>query len=395
MRQNKAYDAEIIIIGGGLAGLTLSCALGSKNISVICLEREIIQKQLRAEYDERTTAIAGGPKKLLEECGVWPALKDSAGPINHIRVADQNNPPALDFYAHDIGSEPFGYIVENSKLREALLKRAGQLKKFVHILAPAQMAKICFSAEQPATVKLTNGQVLKCNLVVGADGRQSPTREWAGIESYGWQYDQAALVCTIKHSQDHHQTAVENFCANGPLATLPMSGQRSSVVWSVKRETANWLMERPMPEFTAILQEQVGSWLGKIELCGKPACYPLNMRHAKTYTGTRLALINEAAHGIHPIAGQGLNLGMRDITALVSILQEAFLLGQDPGSPECLKQYEKARRFDTGTMVLGMDMLVRGFSNANPLCEYARRFGLGIVQNTPALKKFFMRQAVG
>lgn len=395
MRHSSKIDAEVIIIGGGLAGLTLAASLGAAGIDVICLEREEPARMKAPAFDGRTTAVAGGPKKVLENCGVWEYLAPDACPILSIHVADQDSPPALDFHHHEIGDEPFGWIVENGALRRALQKRIAALKPHVRVVAPAHMKSIACDGAGPARVTLTDGRILTCQLIVGADGRRSETRAQAGIKAYGWDYGQTAIVCTVRHEIPHDNIAVENFLPNGPLATLPLTKQRSSIVWSEKSATANFLMALDEKAFTQELQSRVGAWLGAIKIEGKRFAYPLNLKHARRYTATRLALVNEAAHGIHPIAGQGLNIGMRDIAALSAELTRAARLGLDLGHPEILRRYEKARKFDTGTMVLGMDLLVRLFSNASPSLEAARRFGLGAVGLMPPVRRFFMRTAVG
>jgi 2-octaprenyl-6-methoxyphenol hydroxylase len=257
------------------------------------------------------------------------------------------------------------------------------------------MKKIECCDSEPARIILTDGRVLSCQLIVGADGRRSETREQAGIETYGWDYGQTAIVCTVRHELPHENVAVENFLPNGPLATLPMTKQRSSVVWSEKTATANFLMALDEKDFTRALEDKIGPWLGAATLEGKRFSHPLSLQHARRYTSSRLALINEAAHGIHPIAGQGLNIGMRDIAALHAELTRASQLGLDLGNPDILQRYEKARKLDTGTMVLSLDLLVRLFSNAIPPVQAARRLGLGLVSLTPQVRRFFMRTAVG
>lgn len=386
--------AEVIIIGGGLGGLTLAASLGAAGIDVICLEREEPRATRTAQYDGRTTAIAYGPQQVLAACGVWPYLEKDACPILHIRVADQDSPPALDFHAREVGDVPFGWIADNLKLRLALEKRIAQLKKHVRVIAPARMAKIEADAASLARVTLTDGCVLTAQLVVGADGRRSESREQMGIKAYGWDYGQTAVVCTVKHDWPHDNIAVENFLAAGPLATLPMTGQRSSIVWSERAATAQYLMGLDEKAFTLELESRIGAWLGPIELEGQRFAYPLNLRHAERYTATRFALVSEAAHGIHPIAGQGLNLGMRDIAVLCEELTRAAQLGMDLGDPSILRRYEAARKRDNGPMVFGMDMLVRLFSNSIPPLQSARRFGLGLVKHTGPARRFFMRAAM-
>ncbi len=394
---------EVVIVGGGLGGLTLAASLGAAGIDVVCLEREAPSRTRSAAHDGRTTAIAYGPQQVLAACGVWDKIERDACPILRIHVADQDSPPSLSFLHHEVGAAPFGWIVDNRTLRRALEERIAELKRHVRVLAPAQMATLDCGALQ-ARVTLTDGRVVTAQLAVGADGRRSASREQAGIGSYGWDYGQTAIVATLLHEIPHDNIAVENFLPGGPLATLPMTDarrghdgltHRSSLVWSEQTAAAQALMTCDEAAFTAALQEKVGAWLGRVRLEGPRFAYPLNLRRAKRLTAPRFALVSEAAHGIHPIAGQGLNLGMRDIAALRDELVRATRLGLDLGHPDILRRYEHARRFDNGAMVLGMDLLVRLFSNAIPPVQTARRFGLGLVQHIGPVRRFFMRVAMG
>jgi len=244
-------------------------------------------------------------------------------------------------------------------------------------------------------VTLEDGRIFTADLLVGADGRKSLCREEAGIPLYGWDYHQTAIVCTIKHTKPHHHVAVEHFLPGGPFATLPMTQQRSSIVWTEKTKAAETLLQMDEVEFTELLQEKVEDYLGEVQLTGARYAFPLSMQHAEYYTAARLALIGDAAHGIHPIAGQGFNLGMGDIDALCDELTRAAALGFDLGSMLLLKRYEKRRRFDNGNMVLMTDLLDRLFSNSIMPVQAARRFGLTAVQKLPRLRRYFMRTAMG
>ncbi len=390
-KMRRAVKNDVAIIGGGPSGLSLAASLGAAGLSVVCLEREAIRKKSRP--DGRTTALSYRSQKILKSSGVWPRLEKQACPILDIRVADQHAPLYLDFHHHEVGNSPFGWIVENRIFHKALNQRVRELKN-VHVIEATAVQKIENDGHQ-ARIILNDGQIICSALVVGADGRRSICREQANIPVYGWNYGQTAIVCTIEHSAPHHNVAVEHFLPGGPLATLPMLNQRSSIVWTEKAAVADYIMKMEEAEFTAELEEKVLSWLGHIKLASQRFAYPLNLQHARRYTAPRIALIGDAAHGIHPIAGQGFNLGMGDIEVLTDEIIRATRLGLDVGDPSILLNYERRRKFDNGNMVLVTDILDRLFSNAIPPVQAARRLGLGMVQKIPPLRKFFMRVAMG
>lgn len=397
MRRKKVYTpnkSDVVIVGGGPSGLTLAACLGAAGFSVVCLERKAPRsaKEL-ARNDGRTTALSYASMQILGACGLRPKLEKQACPILAIRVADQNSPLYLDFHHQDVGDKPFGWIIENHLFHRALYEKVRALKS-VRLAAAAQVKSFERNGHQ-ARIVLENGQKYAADLVIGADGRHSLTRDEAGIPLYGWDYDQTAIVCTLSHAKPHNNVAVEHFLPGGPLATLPMTGQRSSIVWTEKKETADTLMQMSEKNFTSELQDKVQGWLGTVKLTGPRFAYPLSLTHAAKYTAPRFALIGDAAHGIHPVAGQGFNLGMGDIGALLSELTRAASLGLDLGDPSVLRAYEKKRKFANGNMVLLTDMLDRIFSNANPPLAAVRRLGLGAVQALPPLKRFFMREAMG
>ncbi len=391
MRRAVPFLTDVIIVGGGHSGLTLAAALGTAGINVVCLERG--SPKAKKISDGRTIALSYRSMKLLQQAGVADLIKPNACPILDIRVADQDSASFLDFDHREVGDDPFGWITENILFQAALEKRIAKLKN-VTIVAGAAIKDIDYNTAS-ARVILEDDRIFEADLLVGADGRKSFCREQAGIATYGWDYHQTAIVCTIKHSLPHNNVAVEHFQPGGPFATLPMTGQRSSIVWTEKTAAAEALMKMGIEEFTSLLQEKVEDYLGDISLIGGRFSYPLQLQHALFYHATRLALVGDAAHGIHPIAGQGLNLGMGDIAVLVEELTRASHLGLDLGSPVILKRFEKRRKLDNGNMVLATDLLDRLFSTAAPPVQAARRFGLGMVSALPPLKRFFMRTAMG
>jgi 2-octaprenyl-6-methoxyphenol hydroxylase len=389
---------DVVIVGGNYSGLSLAVALGAAGIDVIVLERG---PKKRAAFDGRTLALSFRSMQLLEKARVAASIIKNACPILDIRVADDNSSASLDFDHADVGDHPFGWIVENHLFHHALEKRLRALKH-VHIITSAHVGHMeCDEARAHTT--LENGRVLDAALIVGADGRNSWCRKAAGIPTYGWNYRQTAIACVIRHSAPHKNIAVEHFHPGGPFATLPMTDDarnqhlrhRSSVIWTEKTAVAESLMQQDERAFTQSLQAKVEDWLGTVELAGRRFAYPIALQHAERYTAPRLALIGDAAHSIHPIAGQGFNLGMGDIAVLVDELIRAARLGLDPGNAETLRRYEKRRKFDNGNMVLMTDGLVRLFSNAVPPIAGARRLGLTTVHHMSPLKRFFMRTAMG
>jgi 2-octaprenyl-6-methoxyphenol hydroxylase len=384
---------DVIIVGGGPAGLTLAACLGTAGFSVLCIEREARRTAGQiAQRDSRTTALSYSSMHILEACGVWSRLQKEACPILDIRVADRSSPLFLDFGHREVGDHPFGWIVENHIFHDALQKRVRELRSVR--LMPGNMERL-ETDDAAARVILGDGRAFTASLVIGADGRQSACRTQVGIPSYGWKYGQTAIVCMIAHDKPHRNVAVEHFLPGGPLATLPMTKQRSSIVWTEKPAAAAALMKMSGEDFTAALQERVEDWLGVIRLMSRRFAHPLSLQHAEHYTARRFALIGDAAHGIHPIAGQGFNLGMGDIGALADELTHAACLGLDPGNETALRRYESRRKFANGNMTLMTDVLDRLFSNSIPPIEAARRYGLGMVQHLPPLRRFFMRTAMG
>lgn len=384
---------EVAVAGGGLSGLAIAIACASAGIEVAVIDREDPAKMLAVPYDGRTTAVAFGSQRVLAGIGVWAALAAEAEPIREIRVADGGSPLFLHYDHREIGKEPFGYIVENRLLRRALVMRARALPS-LSLLAPLAVERAVHNAES-AELTLSDGREIRADLIIGADGRHSPLREAAGIRTFGTNYHQTALVCTVRHEKPHEGVAVEHFRHSGPFAILPMKGNRSSIVWTERSTDAPALLALDQKRFTRELARRFGDHLGALEIEGARWSYPLTLLHAERYTAPRLALIGDAAHVIHPIAGQGWNLGVRDIATLAELIVDAWRLGLDVGSTEILRRYESWRRFDIMTLIAVTDGLNRLFSNEVPPVRRLRDLGLGAVQRLPPVKRFFMRHAMG
>ncbi len=360
-RRKNGQSVELAVVGGGLSGLALGTACAAAGVGVAVIDREDPQKVLAAPYDGRTTAVAYGSRRVLDGIGAWSALADNAEPIREIRVADGNSPLFLHYDHRELGNEPLGYILENRLLRQGLYARARALPS-LRLLAPVAVERVEYAAEG-ARLSLSDGTTLRAELVAGCDGRNSPLRAAAGIKTFATAYDQTAIVCTVRHEAPHRGVAVEHFRAAGPFAILPMTGNRSSIVWTEHGADAPALLALDERRFTRELAKRFGDYLGALELEGGRWSYPLSLLHAQRYTAPRLALVGDAAHVIHPIAGQGWNLGVRDIAALAELIVDAARLGLDLGNAGLLQRYERWRHFDVMTLIAVTDGLNQLFGN--------------------------------
>ncbi len=391
----KAYD--VVIVGGGLSGLSLSCLLGeTTELTIACLDRESVEHHLR--NDSRTTAISFGSAKILERAGIWDDLESLGCPIRDIRILDGDTPVLLQFLSDEMQGRSFGWIFANRDLRTVMLKKIASLKNVDHI-APAKVSG--FETRQDVVeVQLDSGKTLNARLLVGADGRGSFVRETLDIPVRTWDYRQRAVICNIAHEFPHENRAIENFWPEGPFALLPMNDDAqgrhlSSLVFTEHGPTRRSLMRLSEEAFRQAVADKCPASYGRIELACPRQCYPLSLIHASRYIGPRTVLVADAAHGIHPVAGQGLNLGFRDIGELGSLLQQAAKQGQDIGAPELLETYQRRRRPDNTAMIAVTDALVRLFSNNLPPVRLLRRAGLKAVAKLPPAKRFFMANAMG
>jgi 2-octaprenyl-6-methoxyphenol hydroxylase len=388
-----ARNSELVIVGGGLVGLTLAAACAGAGLDVAVIDREDPARIVGEAFDGRTSAIALGSQRILAGIGAWDEIAPEAEPIREIRVADRDSPQFLHYHHGEIGSDPLGYIVENRVLRRALLARVGALPNLNH-LAPAGAA----GAERKpgnVTVTLAEGGSVRGALLAAADGALSPLRRAAGIRTVEWSYPQTGIVCTVRHERPHLGIAVEHFLPAGPFAILPMTGDRSSIVWTERAALAPRILALGAAEFHAELARRFGDFLGRLEVDGRHWSYPLSLMHAARYGAERLVLVGDAAHVIHPIAGQGLNLGLRDVAVLAELIVDASRLGLDIGNGEILARYERWRRFDNTALAAMTDGLNRLFSNEIPALAAIRDAGLAAVNQLPPLRRLFMRHAMG
>jgi 2-octaprenyl-6-methoxyphenol hydroxylase len=396
-RSVARIDVEALIVGGGMVGATLAAALGRAGLAVALVERADPASFAEAGFDGRTSAIALGSARALHAIGVWERIEE-AEPILDIRVSDGDDRGGcsrlfLHYDHRDVGDEPFGYIVENRVIRVALYRTLAALGR-VTVLAPAALGRLERGAGRVEAV-LADGRKVAAGLVVGADGRGSAVRRWAGIDVAEWSYPQTGIVCTIGHERPHHGVAHEHFLPAGPFAVLPMTGDRSSIVWTEGNRLVPHLMALDDADLAAEMTRRFGHSLGRLRPLGPRWCYPLGLMHAGRYVDRRLALVGDAAHVIHPIAGQGLNLGLRDVAALAEAVVDARRLGLDVGTAPVLARYQRWRRFDNLLLATVTDGLNRLFSNDLAPVRLARDLGLGAVDRLPPLKRLFMRHAMG
>lgn len=385
--------ADVIILGGGLVGLTLAIALDRHGLTSIVVDPADPEKTLTPQYDGRATAVASASWRMLEAIGIGERLEGQGCPIQSIRVSDGLEPGGLVFDPPQ-GDDPLGRMFENRLLRAALRETA-LAAKGVDLAMPARPVDVVRDGAG-VRVTLDDGRVVSAPLLIGAEGRGSPTREAAHIPIARWSYDHTAIIATVTHARGHDNVAYEIFYPAGPFAILPMlPGNRSAIVWSVKAQDAPAILDLPDRAMAAEIEKRMGGFLGPIELAGPRASYRLGFHHAATITAERLALVGDAAHGIHPIAGQGLNLGFRDAAALTQVLVEGSRLGLDLGDAQLLSRYERWRSLDTLMVAASTDGLTRLYGIPGKTASAIRRFGMGAVQRIRPLKDRLMAEARG
>lgn len=389
----NTIETDVLVIGGGLVGGPLACCLAAAGVSAVVVDAEDPATTLDTAYDGRASAVALGSQRVLAAAGLWPAIEPFAAPIKQIRVSDGHSPLFLHYDHRAIGDEPFGWIVENRAIRRAVVECLPRLAK-ARLLAPARLLEL---ERGPSSIhaRLADGRTIRAALAVAADGRPSPTRVAAGIGISRRDYGQTAIVCTVAHARSHQDTAQEHFLPAGPFAILPLPGRRSSVVWTEKSHLVPAIMRQDDAAFLRELHSRFGDFLGDIALEGPRFAYPLSLQLADAYTAHRLALVGDAAHGMHPVAGQGMNMGLRDVAALAEVVVEAKRLGLDLGNRASLERYARWRRFDNLLMLGVTDALVRLFSNDLAPLRLARDLGLAAVNRLPPVKRLFMRHAMG
>ena len=392
------HDCDIAIVGGGLNGPALALAAAQVGLRVIVLDATSHKPRKNAKFDGRAYALALASKRLLAAVGVWENVTQDAEPMLNIRVSDGHagvgaSPFFMDFDHAELEEGPMGYMVEDRHLRYAL-QAAMQTSPLIEYRLATRVTGQSTGPEG-VTLSLANNQKITTRLLVGADGRQSGTAARAGITYTGWQYSQTALVCAVEHDRPHGGVAHQFFMPAGPMAVLPLSARRSTVVWSEKTDSATVIKTLDDAAFLDVLRPRFGDFLGDIALTGGRFSYPLGMMIAKNYIAPNVALIGDAAHGVHPIAGQGLNAGLRDVAALIQVLSEAKQRGEDFASQPVLARYQLWRRFDATALAVATDGFNRLFSNDNPILRLGRDLGMGMLNAMPKVRRGILREAAG
>jgi len=396
-------DKDIIICGGGIAGLTAALLLADQGVRVACIDQRPFDTTGTLMLDARTTALLQGSLNILRATGAWDLCKDAAEPLWTMRIVDDSgankfSPVVTDFDAHDMpqhgedGPLPFGENVPNEPLRRALITRAREHGN-IDLRAPHSVTGISYDGPA-AHVTLDNGDILSAPLIIGADGRNSLCREAAGIDVHRWEYPQSAIVCVVEHDKPHNNISTEFHRPTGPFTVVPFPGNYSSIVWSEDTGKVDYYLGLDEDDFNAALNERSAGRYGTMKLVGDRRAYPLSGLHARKYTAPRLALVAEAAHVLHPIGAQGLNLSLRDVATLCEIVVDGLRCGMDIGKESVLHEYERRRRPDIQSRVTAIDGFNRIVSNNAELLRTARRLGLTAIDKIPVLKSFVMRQGM-
>lgn len=388
----QIVEYDVVIVGGGPVGLTLAASLASASggLKVAICDR----RAFTVPNDGRSSALAAGVTRVFESLGIWDDMLPESSPITTMKVTDSgegdlSRPLFLSFSGDVVPGRPYAHMVPNRVVIGGLMKAVADK---VDLLGEVSVTGF-YADKQKARLTLADGRELVAPLVVAADGKMSAIREMAGISTISHDYQQTGLVTTIAHEFEHDETAYEHFRPQGPLASLPLPGKRSSLVWTEKSAEAQRLKALSKEEQELAIESAMGSSLGKVEVLEPVQAYPLKLQIARSFTSERLALIGDAAHVVHPIAGQGLNLGLQDVAALAEVVIEAHRLGQDIGGADVLERYQRWRRMDTALMAVVTDVLTRLFSNDIAPVRAVRDFGLGVVDRLPLVKNGLIRQA--
>jgi 2-octaprenyl-6-methoxyphenol hydroxylase len=396
-RRPAEEECDVAIVGGGLVGLSLALALAGAGLGVVVVDRDAPADSSADAADGRSSAIAWGSQRVLAAIGAWDLLAADAAAIEDIRVSDGQSRLFLHYDHREVADHPLGFIVENRFTRRALQACAARTPS-LRWLAPARIAGF---GQRPGArlVELADGRRIAARLLVGCDGKASAVREAAGIGVFRHRYGQSGIVATLRHAKPHANVAHERFLPAGPFAMLPLpdrdGAHRSSIVWTEHEALVPALMALDAEAFAAEARRRFGDWLGALSLEGRRFAYPLEIVQADALVAERVALAGDAAHAIHPIAGQGFNLGLRDVAALAECVVDAARLGLDIGGGEVLERYQRWRRVDNMSLLAVTDALNRLFSNDLPPLRLARRLGLAAVERVAPLKRLFMRHAMG
>ena len=398
-RNHHESEVDVLIVGGGFVGNTLAAALAGTGVSSALVDMADLRQAIDAEFDGRSFAVSLSNQRLLAGVGIWAGLAARTAPILDIRISDGPSLMFLHYDHRETGNEPMGFMVENHHLRRAQYERL-QASDDVRIFAPDRVERL-IRDQSGVSATLRSGAKIWARLVVGADGRGSMVRADAGIATTKWAYDQSGIVCTVRHERHHNHIAHERFLPAGPFAILPLqgdppaSGNRSSLVWTEHSDLTQVVMGLNDDQFMGEVRQRFGDFLGEVDLAGPRYVFPLGLQFAQRLSDRRMVLAGDAAHAMHPIAGQGLNMGLRDVAALAEVLVDAERLGQDVGDPQVIERYARWRRFDNTLMLAATDGLNRLFSNDVGPVRLARDLGLAAINHLPPVKRLFMRHAMG
>ncbi len=392
---NESKDYQVLIVGAGMAGAALALALGRLGIPLALIESRVLQQYVPGcPHQLRVSAINHATQNLLTHLGVWDAIAtERVCAYSHMHVRDALGGPGIHFDSAALQLDHLGHIVENSLIQTKLLNQIERLAH-VDIISPAQLECLQVS-EEKVSVGFADGRQLHAQLLVGADGAASKVRELAGMGTRGWGYEQKAVVSTVGTSRSHNATAWQRFLPSGPVAFLPLSDGSCSIVWSTTAGHAESLLACNESEFCDALTEASGGMLGEVTGCGSREAFPLQYQHADEYVASRVALVGDAAHVVHPLAGQGANLGFMDVAQLSDFLGHAFKNNHDLGSAKLLRRYQRFRKGENMSMGLALDGLKRLFGATAAPVVTARNWGLQAVDRSELLKRFFMRHAMG
>lgn len=398
-----AQSFDVVIAGAGMVGSTLALALDRAGLSVAVVDPLPFSTMLEPTFDGRASAVAFASFRQWRALGLGERLEADAQPIRQILVTDGRSPGAsaarphptfLRFDAEELGEgeDALGFMLENRTIRQALSEA---IEASGVAMLPRRRVERLEREGGRATVTLDDGATLTAPLVVGAEGRESLVRRTAGIDVAGWRYPQSGVVATVKHARAHEGVAYEHFLPSGPFAILPLTDDRASLVWTERQPQAQALRTASDEAFHAHLVRRFGAFLGDIEVAGPRFVYPLGLQIAERTSADRVAIVGDAAHVIHPIAGQGLNLGLKDVAALAEVIVDAMRLGEDIGSEAVLMRYDRWRRVDTMALALATDAFNRLFSTDNALVRTVRDAGMAVVNRVGPARRFFMREAGG